>query len=341
MEEIVQKIHKEHVIIDAHRDCYEQIHHRNYGHKTPLHEFMIPRLETGGVDMVIYAIGGDTIAHSNGTDRPLRATIENIDGYYQEAEMADSKIKTVFSGSDLPADGPNGKMHYLLHIEGGMPLEGQISSLRMFYRLGVRSFAPTWNVRNELGEGVRERHNGAGLTKFGIEVMKEAQRLGMLIDVSHLSGPGVDDILDIAEQPVVATHSNSAVLFNHPRNLTDERITRIAQTGGVVGMHFAPAYIHPEVNSVERLVDHIDHMVDMVGIEHVGIGPDFVKSDGPRSPREALYGGVHSRFIEDLAEIDELPTLTRSLLRRNYTEQDIVKIYGGNFLRVLKQVLDK
>jgi membrane dipeptidase len=340
MEELVNKIHKEHLIIDAHRDCYEQIHHRNYGHKTPLHEHMIPRLEQGGVDLVIYAVGGDTIAHSNGTDRPLHATIDNIDGYYQEAEMADSKIKTVLTGADLP-ELPTGKMHYMLHIEGGMPLEGQLSSLRMFYKLGVRSFAPTWNVRNELGEGVRERNNGAGLTKFGIEVIKECQRLAMLVDVSHLSGPGVDDILDIAVQPIVASHSNSAALFDHPRNLTDERIKRIAKTGGVVGMHFAPAYIDPKLNTIDRLVDHIDHIVGLVGIEHVGIGPDFVKSDGPRSPREALYGGVHSRFIEECAEIDELRTLTRALIKRGYSEQDISKIYGQNFLRVLKQILNK
>jgi membrane dipeptidase len=339
MEELVKKIHKENIIVDAHRDCYEQIHHRNFGHKKPLHEIMIPRLHTGGVDVVFYAVGGDTIAHSNGTDRPLRATLENIDAYYLEAEMDGSIITTILSGSDLPTQASTGNMHYLLHIEGGMPLEGQVSTLRMFYRLGVRSIAPTWNVRNELGEGVRERNNGAGLTKFGIEVMKEAQRLGMLIDVSHLSGPGVDDVLDIAEQPIIATHSNSAALFNHPRNLTDERVNRIAKTGGVVGMHFAPAYIDPELNTVERLVDHIDHYVQLIGIDHVGIGPDFVKSDGPRSPREALYGGVHSRFIDDLSEIDELPTLTRALLKRGYKEQDIAKIYGLNFLRVVKQVL--
>lgn len=340
LEEAVARIHRDAFIIDAHRDVYEQIHLRNQGHRRPLHESMIPRLRKGGVDMVWYAIGGDTIAHSNGTDRPLRATVQNLDHFYQEAEAPDSEIVVVTRRDDLPPDDrPTGKMYYLLNLEGGMPLEGQLSSLRIFYRLGVRALQPTWNVRNELGEGVRERHNGRGLSKFGMEVIEEAQSLGMIIDVSHLSGEGVDDILSVARQPIVASHSNCRALFDHPRNLTDERIRRIADTGGVVGVHFAPAYIHPTDNSPERLVDHIDHLVNIAGVDHVGIGPDFVKSDGPRSPREALYEGVHSRFLEGLSEIDELPTLTRCLLKRGYTEEQIAKIYGRNFLRVLRAVL--
>ena len=338
MENTIESIHSEAIIIDAHRDCYEQIHRHNMGESTPLHDHMIPRLQKGGVDLVIYAIGGDTLAHSNGSERPLRGVLENMDSYFRETEMENSKVVTVYSSDDLP-ERPTGKMYYVLSIEGGMPLEGEVATLRMLYRLGLRSIQPTWNVRNELGEGVRERNHGTGLSKFGMQVMEEAQNLGMLVDVSHLSGPGVDDVLSIAKQPIIASHSNAATLFNHPRNLTDARIEGIAKTGGVVGVHFAPAYIHPESNSVEQLVDHIDYMVKLVGIDHVGIGPDFVKSDGPRPAREALYGGVHSRFIDGLEEIDELQTLTRALLERGYSAAEISKIYGANFLRVLKQIL--
>lgn len=335
---IVEKIHKEAVIVEAHRDCYEQIYHRNHGHHSPLHEHMIPRLQKGGVDMVIYAIGGDTLAHSDGTNQPLRATLQNLDDYYQEA-VAGSKIKTVLTSSDLPLEGPNGKVHYLLHLEGGLPLEGKISSLRMLYKLGVRSIQLTWNGRNELGDGVKERNHGGGLSTFGTEVVKEAQRLCMVIDVSHLSGPGVDDVLDLAEQPIIASHCNAATIHDHPRNLTDERIKRIAQTGGVVGVHFKPAYIDVTQNTIERLIDHMDYMVALVGIDHIGIGPDFTKSDGPRSPRENGYNDKKKRHLE-VTEIDELPIFTEALLKRGYTEDDITKIYGRNFLRVFKQILE-
>lgn len=338
MNNTIQAIHNDAIIIDAHRDCYEQTHRHNLGEATPLHDSMIPRLQQGGVDVVIYAVGGDTLAHSNGSEKPLRGVLENMEAYFKESEMENSKIVTVYSSSDLP-EKPTGKMHYVLSIEGGMPLEGELSTLNMLYRMGLRCIQPTWNVRNLLGEGVRERHHGTGLSKFGMQVIEEAQNLGMIVDVSHLSGPGVDDILSIARQPIIASHSNVAALFNHPRNLTDERIVAIARTGGVVGVHFAPAYVHPESNSVHKLVDHIEYIVNLVGIDHVGIGPDFVKSDGPRPAREALYGGVHSRFIDNLEEIDELPTLTSALLERGYLPEQIFKIYGLNFLRVMKRIL--
>ena len=339
LKQVIERIHHEHVIIEAHRDCYEQIYLRNHGHQRPLHDSMIPRLEKGGIDLVFYAIGGDTLAHSDGTNTPLRATLQNLDYYYQEA-VEGSKIQTVLTSTDLPLQGPNGKIHYLLHLEGGLPLEGKISSLRMLYRLGVRSIQLTWNGRNELGEGVKERNHGGGLSTFGVEVVKEAQNLGMLIDVSHLSGPGVDDILDLAELPIIASHCNAAKVHDHPRNLSDDRIIGIARTGGVVGLHFKPAYIHATQNTIERLIDHLDYMVELVGIDHLGIGPDFTKSDGPRSPRENGYNDKQKRVLE-VTEIDELPLFTEALLRRGYTEEDISKIYGGNFLRVLKQVLDK
>src|SRR5690625_1798815 len=146
MNQTINEIHKNKIIIDAHRDCYEQTYKNNIGEKTPLHDFMIPRLQAGGVNIVTYAIGGDTLAHSNGTERPLRGAIENLDAYYLEAEMVNSKIVTVLSSKDFPEEGKNDKMHYILSIEGGMPLEGEISTLRMLYRLGVRSIQPTWNV---------------------------------------------------------------------------------------------------------------------------------------------------------------------------------------------------
>jgi membrane dipeptidase len=339
IEEAVADIHSRYVIVDAHRDVYEQIHLRNQGQSWPIHDSMIPRLRRGGVDVVFYAIGGDTVAHSNGTDRPLRATLENLDAFYAEVERPGSEMVFVRSAEDLPGERPTGKVHFLLNLEGGMPLEGNLCNLRIFYRLGVRSIQPTWNVRNELGDGVRERGSGGGLSLFGVEVVREAQRLGMLVDVSHLSPRGVDDVLEVATGPVIASHSNAAALFDHPRNLTDERIRGIAATGGVVGLHFAPAYIDRRIDTAERLADHLDHMVSLVGVDHVGIGPDFVKSDGPRPAREKLFSGVHERYLENLEEIDQLPTLTAVLLRRGYRAEDIGRIYGGNFVRVAAAVL--
>jgi membrane dipeptidase len=155
-------------------------------------------------------------------------------------------------------------------------------------------------------------------------VVEELDRLGVVIDVSHLSDAGFWDLLEVAKGPVIASHSNSREVCDHPRNMTDEMIRALADRGGVMGMNFAPSFVHPSSPSVETLMDHVDHIVDLVGPDHVGLGSDF--------------DGIPSTPV-GLEDVTRMPRITEELVRRGYTEEDASKILGGNHLRLIKRVV--
>jgi membrane dipeptidase len=335
----VERIHADSLIIEGHRDCYEQIHRLNEGDDNPIKERMVPRLKQGGVDALLYAIGGDTIAHSNGRDKRLLATLENLQAFNRAMADPDTGATTVLTADDLPT-APDGRVHFILHLEGGGPLDGSMAALEAFFALGVRSMQPTWNVRNELGDGVLERDTNGGLTRFGVAVVREMERLGMVLDLSHMSEAGFWHSMRCTTAPLVVTHANARAVLDHPRNITDAQIQAVAERGGVIGAHTLPTYVDEAQPDVERMVDHIAHMAELVGVEHVGVGADFIKSDGPRSGREALFHNPHKvPQLIDMGEIDELPNLTAALLRRGFTDADVRAILGGNFARVLRELL--
>lgn len=337
--EAVERLHNEHIIVEGHRDCYEQIHRLNERDENPVRDLLLPRLRAGGVDVLLYAIGGDTIAHSNGRDKRLLATIENIVTLRRLLDDPDVDATIVTSASELPAR-PDGTVRFILHLEGGSPLEGSLAALDAFYDLGVRSVQPAWNVRNELADGVRERRTGGGLTEFGVAVVRRLEELRMVVDLSHISEPGFWQALEVATRPVIVSHANSTAVCDHPRNLTDDQLRAIAETGGVIGAHTLPTYVDEERPEIDRLVDHIEHMIGVAGANHVGIGADFIKSDGPRPGREALYHKAHEvPQLVDLGEMDELPNLTQAMLKRGFSESQVSGILGGNFARVLAQLL--
>ena len=333
----VVRLHTETVIVEGHRDCYEQIHLRNQGHDDPIGERLLPRLRAGGVDVVVYAVGGDSIAHSNGRDKPLLATLENIAGIADGIRRSDGAAAFALSRSDVP-EHPDGIIRFVLHLEGGRPLEGSLGALEALFRLGVRSIQPVWNLRNELADGVRERATGGGLTRFGVDVMREMERFGMLIDLAHMSEAGFWHALRTATGPIAVSHANATAVHDHPRNITDEQIAAVAERGGVVGAHAVPVFVDEAQPTVDRLVDHIEHMATIAGVDHVALGCDFIRNDGPRSGREE----IPQRIVEELegfGEIDELPTLTAALLRRGFTAAEVAGILGGNSARLLRQVL--
>jgi len=197
----------------------------------------------------------------------------------------------------------------------------------------------TWNWRNEIADGVRETRTGGGLTEFGVKVVKEMTRLGMMIDLAHISMASFWSAMDVVEGPVVVTHGNSRALFDHPRNLYDDQAKAIAATGGVVGVQVSPKYVHETEPTIDRMIDHFLHYLDIIGPDHVGFGSDFGASDGPRPGRELNpYPKTHP-FLEDLEEVDSARNLTTRMLERGIDRETVEKIMGGNFLRVLRQVL--
>lgn len=333
----VERIHRDATIVEGHRDCYEQIYRLNQGEENPIRDRLIPRLRSGGVDVMVYAIGGDTIAHSNGTDRPLAATLQNIDALARALKDPDAGAEVLTDIADLPNE-PDGRIRIVLHIEGGKPLEGDLSALRTLHRLGLRSAQLTWNVRNELADGVLDRRTGGGLSRFGADVVHEMNRLHMLVDLAHIAEAGFWQTIEIAQAPLVVTHANSKAVLDHPRNLTDAQLRAVAGLRGVIGVHCLPAYVDPDAPTVDRLIDHVMHIVELVGVEHVGLGADFPTNDGPRPAREQRFPRKHEQLV-GFDEIDHLRILTSALLHRGLDESEVSAVLGGNFVRVLRDVL--
>jgi membrane dipeptidase len=327
-------------VVEGHRDCYEQIYWQNMGEENPVRDRLVPRLRVGGVDLVVYSVGGDSIAHSNGRDKKFLATIENLESLRFAREAMDPAPRLVRASADLPVS-PGGGVHFLLHLEGGSPLEGSMAALEALYELGVRSIQPTWNLRNELGDGVRERSAKSGLTGFGVAVVKRMQHLGMVVDLAHISEPGFWHALEVTEGPVTVSHANARAVYDHPRNLSDAQVRAVAERGGVIGIHTLPTFTGAGSPTLEDLLRHVDHLVQVAGIEHVSFGGDFVASDGPRPPREQIFHDPREAppTIPGLAEVDDLVNLTGALLGRGYTKDDVSAILGSNLLRMLRQVL--
>jgi len=315
------QLHTSSVIVDAHCDVLTVLARENCSLKASRNSGHVdlPRLRKGGVKVQFFAAFISPQYRGN----YLRRAMELFDRFYCELSECSEEIMLARDFDDLEKALELGKIAAVLTVEGGEALEGRIEILRMLNRLGVRCLTLTWNGRNELGDGVAEAWTYGGLTKFGVEVIKEMNRLKMLIDVSHLSEAGFWNVLDISTQPVIASHSNSGTICPHPRNLTDKQIKALAASGGVMGLCFYPDFVHQKSPSLEKLLDHIDYIVSIAGVDCIGLGSDF---DG------------YSGRLDGLGDAGDLPALTDGLLCRGYNEGDIRKFLGGNFLRLFKKV---
>jgi len=336
-----ERIHKQAVIVEGHRDVFEMVRLNKMGQRYPVVNTIVPRLRKGGIAVSVFAICGDSVSHSNGTYRYLHAALENIDALKQEAAVSGGKIKLILTADDLPSRASADTTYFLLSFEGGKPLEGRLEYLRSFYDLGLRSMQITWNLRNELADGVREEQTHGGLTRFGIAVVKEMNRLRMLIDLAHISRAGFFHVLDVAEGPVCCSHSNCRKLYLHPRGIDDDQIKALAQTGGVMGINAIATQVSDKDPTLDKLIDNISHMADLVGIDHVGLGLDFVKDDGPLHPDDELFNSGANKLLPNLENEEDLMNLTDRLVKRGFKEEEIRKVLGGNYLRMLRNLLTR
>ncbi len=333
-----ERIHKEAVIVEGHRDLFEMVRLADQGRQYPLLNVTLPRLKRANISTTFYSIAGDSVTHSRGTRQFLKSALENIDMLRQEIAASDGAMRLILDADDLPTAPSPDLLSIVMSFEGGRPLEGRIENLRNFYHLGLRSMQITWNLRNELADGVKEERTGGGLTHFGEAVVKEMDRLGMVIDLAHISRAGWFDVLEAASRPVCCTHSNCRKIYHHFRTIDDDQIKALAQTGGVLGVN-AIATMVAKQPTLDKLVDHISHIADLVGIDHVGLGLDFVKDDGPLYPEDEIFGVGENRLIPGFENEDDLPAITQCMVRRGFSKDDIVKVLGGNFLRLLRAVL--
>jgi membrane dipeptidase len=279
-----------------------------------------------------------------------------MDMLWEEAEESSDTMTICLNSKDIDTALGEGKIALLLQMEGGRPLEGKptlntLVGLRTFYRQGLRVLQLVDNGRNRIGDGKGESRTKGGLTNFGISVVKEMNRLGMLIDVAHLSEPGFWDVIETSKDPIIDSHSNARAVCDHIRNLTDEQIKAIAKKGGVIGLSCFAALIsqEPAKATMNDLMKHVDHIAGLVGIDHVGFGPDFngfekeVIDDIWAAPGsgwlEGVFYGPGPHRMEGVDSITAFPLFTEALVKRGYSDEDIKKVLGENFLRVFRQVI--
>ncbi len=319
-----KELHQKAVLVDGHIDTLLEIVNgriSGIGERNNLSHVDLPRMKEGGVGVQFFAA---FIEPAYKPERALKRTLQLISRFHKEMKKNHDAVEQVLQYKDIDAILAKNKIAAVLSIEGGEGISGDLDILHAFYQLGVRAIGLTWNERNELAEGVGEKHANGGLTTFGRQVVTEMNHLGMVVDVSHMTERSFWDVVEVSQRPVVASHSNAHAQCAHLRNLKDDQIKALAEQGGVMGMNFAPPFIDPETATISRLIDHIDHIVNLVGPDHVGLGSDY---DGiPSAP-------------EGLDDVTTFPRITQALLDRGYSEADIMKILGGNFLRVLRQVL--
>jgi membrane dipeptidase len=254
----------------------------------------------------------------------LQQGLRQIDAYYTMLNTYSDILAPILKKQDIDYAIDNNKIGAMLTVEGGEILEGGLFNLRILYQLGVRAMTLTWNYSNELADGALETCPSEGLSPFGHEVIKEMNRLGMVIDVSHLSEKGFYDVIETTNKPIAATHSNAWSVRPHPRNLKDEQIQLLAENKGVMGINFYPAFLSHNDGSLKDILKHIDYIAALVGVDTIGFGADF---DGIEETPVDIKGP------QDYSE------LINALLQLNYSETDVKKIAFENYKRLLFEVL--
>ena len=261
------------------------------------------------------------------TDEALLAATAKADRILNEIEAMVAKscsyVDIAYTPADLYRLKSEGKKAIMLGIENGYAIGNDISNIERFRNRGVVYMTLCHNGNNQLCGSARYNDEGLGVNAFGEQVIKEMNRVGMMVDISHAGEQTFYDALNISSKPIVASHSSARALCNHPRNLTDDQLKSLADKGGVAQVTLYSGFLKEQgMATIQDAIDHLNHMVNIMGIEHVGIGTDF---DGD--------GG-----ITGCASASELINFTRCLLKERYSEEDIRRIWGGNFLRVMEEV---
>lgn len=258
--------------------------------------------------------------------------LKNINKFYKEIEANKDLIKQIFSYKDIEE---NKLMSAMLTLEEGDVINDDLDILELYYRLGVRMIALTWNFKNSIGspnftpnpdryQMLRTLNTIDGLTPFGKEYVKKCNELGIIIDVSHLGDRGFEDVLELSTKPIVASHSNARAICDVARNLSDEMILKLHKNNGVMGMNFCEDFISNDSNgSVENIIKHIDHIKELGCIDNIGLGSDF--------------DGIKKR--NEMSDCSQMYMLIDVLKEHGYSNEEIEKICYKNVLRVYKEVL--
>jgi len=283
----------------------------------------IPRMKKGGVNAQVFAVWTSPEQFKPGERAPF--VHKAIDAFESLCRAVPGEIGQARTPDEILSVVNSGRVAGILGIEGGHALEGSLENIQAFHQRGVRLITLTWNNANEFADSCIE-DTGRGLTELGIRAVRMMNGLGIIADLSHCAPGTFDDVLETSTVPVVCSHSACRALCDHPRNLTDDQLKRLAQARGVIGIVFLPAFLRPEPQptSLSDVLNHIEHAVRVAGIDSVAIGSDF---DG--------FGPVPPTGLED---VTKMPSIPEGLLTRGFSEPDVRKILGENFLRLWREV---
>ena len=331
--ERIARLHQESFTVDAHFDLtYEVANLRERGHRKVIETRYLDQFRRGGFDLIVSAI---YIHDFFLPEMGLRKALDQISHLHAEIEESPGLFRLCRSTDEAYAAKQAGELAIFLSLEGADPIQNDLGLLRIFHELGVRGLGLVWARRNAVGDGAffaprREGRKG-GLTSFGVELIEQAEKLGMFIDVSHLNDEGFWDVMEVAKKPLIASHSNCRALAATMRNLTDEQIRAVAAKGGVIGMNSVNVFIRDDTDqaTVADFVNHVDHIANLVGIDHVSIGFDLCDSF-----TDHLTVGESLETRDVIQTHAGLAAFTGELLDRGYSDQDICRILGGHLMRV-------
>jgi len=370
-DDIAERAHKLHfssIVLDTHDDTTQRFFSKNFdlGKRNPDGHIDIPRMKEGGMNAIFFSIwiDGRTMGPA-----AIQKALDQIDAVHENVRKNSKDLMFARTAADVHKAHAEGKIAALIGVEGGHMIGNDIRMVRVFSDLGVRYMTLSHFYNDEWADSSTDKPAHNGLTDYGKQIVREMNRQGMMVDISHVSDKTFYDALEVSKAPLIASHSSCRAICNHPRDMTDEMIKALAAKGGVIQINYEKSFIDeayrqasekvsggvvamfdqlkkecgddeeclgkkmqemerkataegklPHV-SWEKIVDHIDHVVKLVGADHVGLGSDF---DGATMP-------------EGMDDCTHLPKITEALMRKGYRDDDIRKILGGNLLRVMEQ----
>jgi membrane dipeptidase len=341
IEERVARLHR-HGVIDMHFDLPMDLYDKRARENVLATDFLAD-LDAGDV-----AVAGVALYLEDRylPEMGLRVALDQLARLYLEVDKSDRFAICRTYGEILRAREQN-KIALLLTMEGVEPLGGDLDLLRVFYELGLRSLCLTHVRRNAAGDGGLFAATGSprgGLTGFGRDVIRECERLGIIVDLAHISPAGFDDIIEVATRPVIISHTNARKYYDIERNVTDDQIKMVGKRGGVIGINAVLVSPRKEEATLDRYIDHIEHVRDLIGIDGVAIGFDFFEFIYRQfSPAEQIAFQnkfTHAHFVPDLAKHSDSRGLTRRLIERGFKDEEIEAILYGNWMRIFEQWLD-
>jgi membrane dipeptidase len=327
------------MIVDAHSDLLLELAFRSHEENPFLRHWLL-QLRDGGVKIQVCPVMAQFEHLGEGA---LRQALEQVLAGYRALRENPEEVALIKTSADLDHVRQSERIGLILSMEGAEPFGYSTELAEVFWLLGVRMFALTWNRRNPFADGIGET-GGGGLSQLGRALVRQICALGGIIDLAHASERTFFDVLDEIEDkhPVVVSHAACRAVLDSPRNLSDDQLAALAERDGVVGIMAVPWAVDEDEPSIDRVVDHIDHAVGMMGIEHVGLGADFYQhvalSGAARKPPDSMRPAAMGMedAIDGLAGPADYPKLASGLVDRGYGDRELDAILGANFLRLLR-----